>query len=330
MIHQYVCRKSNKIVTEKLQGDRFINFLYSKSREDRNFILKLATSKFLTSFLAHINFNRKLSQERLKELIKEFNIDKDEFYEPLSKFQTYHDFFERKIKFWDCRVLELNDNLIASPADSKMFAASIKKSSLFYIKEKFFDFDELIEKEQWKEAFINGDYAIFRLTPDKYHYNHLPVSGVVRDFYEIDGYYHSCNPLSVKILNPLSKNKRVVTVIDTDVDGGTNCGLVIMVELVAMMIGKIVQCYSEDRYDSPKPINIGYFLKKGCVKSLFRPGSSTVILFFQENRVKFSDDIIKNSLRADVKSRFSENFTRPIVETEVKVRETIAENIIVK
>jgi hypothetical protein len=31
----------------------------------------------------------------------------------------------------------------------------------------------------WLPAFDRGDFAIFRLTPDKYHYNHVPVSGEV-------------------------------------------------------------------------------------------------------------------------------------------------------
>jgi len=66
--------------------------------------------------------------------------------------------------------------------------------------------------------FAGGDFAVCRLTPDKYHYNHLPVSGRIVDIYEVDGCHHSCNPLaSVAVASIYSKNRRVVTVIDTDV-----------------------------------------------------------------------------------------------------------------
>src|SRR5690606_29907697 len=121
------------------------------------------------------------------------------------------------------------------------------------------------------EAFSGGDFAVFRLTPDKYHYNHAPVAGRVVDAYAVDGRYHSCNPGAVvQLVTPYSKNKRFVTVIDTDVEGGTGVGLVAMVEIVALMIGEIVQCYSDERYDAPRPVEPGLFLRRGAPKSLYR------------------------------------------------------------
>ena len=37
----------------------------------------------------------------------------------------------------------------------------------------------------------------------------------------MSGRYHSCNPnAAVQLLTPYSKNRRVVTVIDTDCEGG--------------------------------------------------------------------------------------------------------------
>ena len=110
------------------------------------------------------------------------------------------------------------------------------------------------DKKKWLNEFSGGDFAIFRLTPDKYHYNHSPVNGKVIDIYEVDGHFHSCNPGAiVKIVTPYSKNRRVVTVIDTDIPGGSNVGLVAMIEVVALMIGEIEQCYSCLLYTSPSP-----------------------------------------------------------------------------
>jgi hypothetical protein len=40
-------------------------------------------------------------------------------------------------------------------------------------------------QKHWQHSYGDGDFAIFRLTPDKYHYNHVPVSGMVVDFYAI-------------------------------------------------------------------------------------------------------------------------------------------------
>jgi phosphatidylserine decarboxylase len=127
----------------------------------------------------------------------------------------------------------------------------------------------------------------------------------------------------VSLVTPFSKNKRVVTIIDTDVPGGTHAGLVAMIEVVALMIGDIVQCYSEKGYDHPRPVGTGLFLRKGMPKSLFRPGSSTVVLMFQRNRLRFADDIAANMFYPDVESIFSQGFGRSLVETEVQVRSHI-------
>jgi phosphatidylserine decarboxylase len=217
-------------------------------------------------------------------------------------------------------------NAVVSPADARVLVGSLHETSLIFLKEKFFSFEELLGSGSrgWHDAFAGGDFAVFRLTPDKYHYNHVPVSGEVVDFYAIDGNYHSCNPSAVvSVATPYSKNKRVVTIIDTNVPGGTSIGFVAMIEVVALMIGDIVQAYSMKGYEAPRSIEKGMFLQKGQPKSLYRPGSSTDILIFQEGRVAFAADILDNLRRQGVSSRFSRGFGQPLVETDVQVRSLI-------
>lgn len=165
---------------------------------------------------------------------------------------------------------------------------------------------------------------MLRLTPDKYHYVHAPVSGRVVDFYHIDGAYHACNPTAeISLAQPLSKNRRVVTIIDTDCPGGTGVGLVAHIEVVALMVGDIRQCYSANRYESPEEVMPGSRLQKGRPKSLFKPGSSTVVLIFQPGRVGFEPDILKNQHDPRAASRYTVGFGASLVETDLKVRETI-------
>lgn len=216
---------------------------------------------------------------------------------------------------------------VVAPADSRVLVGSLAEASTLFLKEKFFSFQELVghDKNEWKEAFSSGDFAIFRLTPDKYHYNHTPVEGKVVDFYQITGSYHSCNPTAVvRMVTPFSKNARFVTVVDTDVPNGTGVGLVAMIEVVALMIGDIVQTYCEEKYGNPRMLAKGMTVKKGVPKSLFRPGSSTDVLLFQKGRVRFSDDLVDNRNRAGIQSRFSLGFGRPLVETDLKVRSPVA------
>jgi phosphatidylserine decarboxylase len=219
-----------------------------------------------------------------------------------------------------------DSDVIVSPADARVLVGSFSETSRIFLKEKFFSFDELLgcRPTLWHEAFAGGDFAVFRLTPDKYHYNHTPVAGQVVDFYAIDGGYHSCNPSAVvSVATPYSKNKRVVTVIDTDVPEGTGVGLVAMIEVVALMIGDIVQAYSTEGYDAPRPIEKGMFLHKGQPKSLYRPGSSTDILIFQNGCIDFAEDILANMRLTGVSSRFSHGFQKPLVETDIRVRSSL-------
>jgi phosphatidylserine decarboxylase len=252
-------------------------------------------------------------------------VNLDECLTP-EKLTTARAVFERQIRYWDSRPMPDEPNAVVSPADSRVIVGSLSEISSLFLKEKFFHLEELVgrDKAEWRDALCSGDFAIFRLTPEKYHYNHVPVSGTVTDFYEIPGGYHSCNPSAVvSVVTPFSKNKRVVTVIDTDVPGGTRVGLVAMIEIVALMIGDIVQVYSEAGYENPRPVVPGMFLKKGQPKSLFRPGSSTDVVLFQKGRLSFSTDLTRNLHLQSVQSRFSLGFGQPLVETDLKVRSII-------
>ncbi|ACN17560.1 Phosphatidylserine decarboxylase [Desulforapulum autotrophicum HRM2] len=346
-VHQYVKRKTKSVETERLVGDPVIHLLYSRIRENAPFLFNQLVSKRASSLLGFLNYDLnhwRFTNQRLAKAgpgredkpvfavraFKDLDINPEEIWGQVEDFDTYRKIFERQIRYWEFRPMPDDPCCVVSPADARVLTGSFPTQKMLFIKETFFFYNELIgpDKAQWLKVFSQGDYAIFRLTPDKYHYNHAPVSGQVVDTYEIDGTYHSCNPGAVvQSVTPFSKNRRTVTIIDTDVDRGTRVGRVAMVEIVAMMIGRIDQCYSVERYDFPKPLKTGSFVQKGQPKSLFAPGSSTTVLIFEKNRIQFSQDLLANQNRSDVKSRFTRGFERPLVETDLNVRETIGEAI---
>lgn len=321
MQHQYIERDSGRIVTEQLLGDRMVRLLYHGVRENNTALFRMLTSSRSSHILSMVNFDRPVLSKRA--FLANCSIDLAECLDPPEKLDTPRKIFERKIRYREYRPMPTESAAVVSPADARVLVGSFRETSLMFLKEKFFSFEELFgcDNSIWHQAFDGGDFAVFRLTPDKYHYNHTPVTGEVVDFYAIDGEYHSCNPSAVvSVATPYSKNKRVVTVIDTDVPGGTGVGLVAMIEVVALMIGDIVQAYSAKGYDAPRPIQKGMFLHKGQPKSLYRPGSSTDILIFQEGRMDFADDILANMRQTGVSSRFTQGFQKPLVETDIRVR----------
>ena len=332
MRHQYIVRETGEVTDEKFYHDRLVNYLYSAMREEGSVVYRLVTSKRVSSLMAWINYDFPAGKwlTGSSGFLKSSCIDTSEFYDPVESLDTARKFFERKIRYKECRPMSMEGDAVLSPADSRVITGSFESESLLFLKEKFFSLDDLLDgKRGWSGLFYNGDYAVFRLTPEKYHYSHVPVSGIVEDFYEIDGAYNSCNPGAVLAVNKAySRNRRVVTIIDTDVHGGTGCGKVAMVEVAALMIGDIVQCYSENEYENPSTVMKGMFLRKGQPKSLFRPGSSVDILVFEKGRVQFDRDLIENSRKNGIETRFRKSFSRPVVETEIKVRSSIGKALI--
>ena len=323
--HQYIERDSGSVVSEQLLGDRMVRLLYHQVRENSTGLFKLLTSSWSSQILGSVNFDRPVLN--IRSFAAGLGIDLSECLDPPERLGTARKLFERRIRYEDCRPLPDLPDAVVSPADARVLVGSLQEQSLFFLKEKFFSFEELlgVDRSFWHRAFHNADFAVFRLTPDKYHYNHTPVAGKVVDFFSIDGSYNSCNPSAVvSIATPYSKNKRVVTIIDTDVEGGTRVGMVAMIEVVALMIGDIAQAYSRRSYDAPQQIRVGMYLEKGQPKSLYRPGSSTVILLFQRGRVRFADDLLQNQFRNDIISRFNQGFGRPLIETDIKVRSHLA------
>jgi phosphatidylserine decarboxylase len=321
MQHQYIERDSGRVVTEQLIGDSMVRLLYHTVRENNTALFRLLTSGRSSHILGLANFDRPVLSKRA--FLAGCGIDLSECLDAPGQLDTPRRIFERRIRYLECRPMPKDSSSVVSPADARVLVGSFLETSLIFLKEKFFSFEELLggENAEWHEAFIGGEFAVFRLTPDKYHYNHTPVAGKVVDFYAIDGDYHSCNPTAVvSMVTPYSKNKRVVTVIDTDVPEGTGVGLVAMIEVVALMIGDIVQAYSAEGYRTPRQIEKGMFLEKGQPKSLYRPGSSTDIVIFQQERIDFARDILVNQSQPGVSSRFTHGFHKPLVETDIRVR----------
>ena len=326
--HQYIERATGNVVREHLLGNSVISALYSPALEKAPLLTRLASSRYVSRMLGYLNYDNVLSSRAtgILKFLRDSGIQLSEFVGNLSEYDTARKIFERQIRYWNCRPMPANPRAVVCPADSRALIGSMKESSGLYLKQKFFSFPELLgDGSPWQRSFEGGDYAVFRLTPEKYHYTHSPASGRVLDFYSVEGRYFPCNPnAAVQLMTPVSKNRRVVTVLETDCPNGSAIGRIAMIEVVALMIGQIEQRYSEDRYESPRSIEKGMMLRAGAPKALFRPGSSTVVLLFPPNRIQFANDLIDNQHRGGVHSRFSLTLGSPLTETDVAVRSLLA------
>jgi phosphatidylserine decarboxylase len=326
--HRYIERATGNVVCERLVADAVISALYSPALENASWLTRLASSRHVSSALGYLNYDNLLASRAtgMLRFLRESGIQVSEFVGNLSEYDTPRKIFERQIRYWKCRPMPSHPRAVLCPADARALIGSMEETSGLFLKQKFFSFPELLgENSPWQDSFKGGDYSVFRLTPEKYHYTHSPVAGRVLDIYSVEGRYYSCNPnAAVQLLTPFSKNRRVVTILQTDCAGGTGVGRVAMIEVVALMVGQIEQRYSEHRYEGPRSIEKGMFLRAGSPKALFRPGSSTVVLLFQPNRVRFAHDLIENQRRDGVPSRYSAVLDKPLTETDVATRSLLA------
>ncbi len=325
--HQYIPLSGTRMVDEALIADRVIRFLYSTSREMPSVLQRIAASKFASTVMATWEFDWPLSKPlpAIAAAAERMRINLDDVYDDMRSWRTLRNLFERKIRFWATRPITCNEQSIVSPADGKALAFGFPRDAMMPVKSRWVAFPELLGSRELAQSLAPISGVIVRLTPDAYHYVHAPVSGVVRSHQWIDGALHSCNPAAlVTFAHPHAINLRRVTVIDTDVHHGSRAGIVVVVNVAAMMIGRVDDAYSQNRYDDPQPIKSGSFLRRGQPMALFRPGSSTSIVLWRQPRAVMDTSLARNACRGDVQSRFSHWLLSPWVESAVRVRSTLA------
>ena len=125
----------------------------------------------------------------------------------------------------------------------------------------------------------DGSMIVIRLAPYDYHRFHFPVGGRVSPVVRIKGDYYSVNPIALhKMVDIFCRNKREYVVISNPVFGE-----VVMAEVGATMVGSIVRTYN------------GNVVEKGQEKGYFKFGGSTVVLFFEEDKIKIDNDLLENT-----------------------------------
>ncbi len=341
--HQYVQRYRNLASDEKLLADQILRFLYHREREQEGFLQAALASKWVTDALAHWQFDRRLSDSKkaIEYAAHRLMIRESESVNGFTGMKTLRDLFERQIRYWEVRPMPNESRKIVSPADGKLLPFAANDRDVLPIKSKFLRIDELLGgMNPWVTRALTSiaplahDRAIFaplsgaivRLTPDVYHYTHTPVSGKVLLQKTIEGRFHSCNPTALtRLTGSYALNRRTITVYDTDVPDGTQVGIVTQIDVAAMMIGCMEPRYSPQRYESPRAVQVGEIVPRGAPLSLFRPGSSTSIVLWDASRAMPCKELVANSRRRDLRSRFTDWLREPWVETEVRVRQAISD-----
>ena len=234
-------------------------------------------SKFILlpifSTLATSKDRKRSSIKKIAPFIDEYKISIDDFEE--REYGSFAEFFTRKIK-QGRRPFDPDDSVIISPADSKVLCYDIGDDLKFTVKGSTYTPDEITGNSIDLSDFAGGKVLVFRLSMDDYHhYCHID-SGKVSGSYEIKGKLHTVSSISSKY-KIYKENHRIVNVLDTD-----HFGRVIYIEVGALLVGRI-RNNGITKFD------------KGQEKGYFEQGGSTIVLFFEKDRINVDPDILEMS-----------------------------------
>jgi len=160
--HQYVERNTGQLCTERLCSDGFIQFLYSEPvREKAAWLFRLLTSHRLSSqLLALLNFDLPFGAKRfgIVRFLQSCGMNLHECVDPDIAKRTVRAIFERQIRYWECRPMPQTPGTVVAPADARLVLGSLQQQSHFFIKGKFFAYEELLGEHQqrWLQAFAGG------------------------------------------------------------------------------------------------------------------------------------------------------------------------------
>ena len=106
-------------------------------------VLKILVCRFVSN-IGGWYMNSSLSKHMIKSFIEENKIDMSQYID--KKFTSYNDFFTRKI-IEGKRPFLVNDNVLISPADSKLSCYRIDDDSCFLIKNTLYSLSDLLNND---------------------------------------------------------------------------------------------------------------------------------------------------------------------------------------
>lgn len=228
-----------------------------------------------------------------------YGVDQEEMVEPLEHYQSFVEFFTRKVK---PRVIDQKPNVLVSPADSRVLSfGEVVGNDVLLVKGMNYALGEFLtgyksqvysaeDLEKIKKTDQNKEKtklygAIFYLSPGDYHRYHSPCDFVVKSRKHIVGFLY---PVKVSYIESTPRvyedNERVA------VFGEWKKGLMTQVYVGATNVGSMTLTDDPDMRTNvlssvglskvnSKTFEPALNLKKGQEVGMFRLGSTVVMIF---------------------------------------------------
>ncbi|MFK3938454.1 phosphatidylserine decarboxylase [Alkalihalobacillus sp. NPDC078783] len=246
--------------------------------------VELTNGPFMSKRLKRFSTS-KVSKPFIPLFIRTFNINKEEILLPIHRFENLHSFFIRELKP-NTRSIDQESNSVVSPVDGVLAEQGhLDAGKTFTVKGQTYSLTTMLGSESAAEAYENGQYAVFYLSPSHYHRFHAPLSGSVLKRWSLGSRSYPVNQLGMTYgKKPLSGNFRVISEVKTE-DGHKMA----MVKVGAMNINSIEITHSSD--DLKKGEEIGYFSFGSTVVLIWSAQSLTLTKESVPTEVKMGEKV---------------------------------------
>lgn len=270
-------RQGNPVPGEEGQ-DRLLEWLYGTALGRG--IVSVMIRPWVSKAAGKVMDSR-LSCVAIQPFIRKNHIDMSQFED--RKFRSFNDFFTRRV-CQDLRPIDREPSHLISPCDCKLSVFPITHDLQVKVKGTVYTMDSLLRDQELAKWFDGGIFVLLRLTKDDYHRYCYIDDGVKGENIRIPGVFHTVNPAAVSRCPVYRENTREYSLLESQ-----NFGTVLMMEVGAAMVGRIVNCHGAG------PV------RRGQEKGWFEFGGSTVILCLQKDRVCIDEDLLENA-RSDIET----------------------------
>lgn len=185
-----------------------------------------------------------MSKPMLARLIrayaKHYEVDLHDALEPVENFDTFNEFFSRKLKPGARNWSQAKDEVISPVDGTVQKTGRIKELSFEPVKGHSYTIGQLLQDDELAARFENGRFIVIYLSPRNYHRIHSPAEGTIRSFRYQKGTLVSVQPFFYNLVSGLLvSNERVNTHIETAL------GDMVVSKVGACGVGRIRLSYSE-------------------------------------------------------------------------------------
>jgi len=235
----------------------------------------------------------------IKTFISIFRVNMEEAkQENIENYVSFNDFFTRELKT-DARNWQVNNQHILSPVDGAVSQlGSIDKHSIIQAKGKDYSLMQLFAGDtDLVSTFENGQFATLYLSPRDYHRIHMPYSGrLIKSIYIPGDLFAVNNPAVRTVDGVFARNERFISIFESDI------GKFAMIMVGALFVGSMSTVWAGQITPSKhRHLAANEYLKDEEIQlnqsdefGLFNMGS-TVILLFQQDKIKWEDNFSAHS-----------------------------------